>query len=86
MNVIGVRKHRSTAEQSLETSLAELILESHQVIISKLVDHYAYDQADLFRRWRRRRFCRVLALLRVGDGNGKDVRERENETEGWRKS
>src|SRR5262245_11339973 len=78
VNVIGVRKHRPAVQQSFEPVLAELVVESRQIIIAELVDHYADDQTD--RLSGGRSIGGAAALLR-GGGSGKEVSERESKTE-----
>src|SRR5262245_22488955 len=84
MNVVGVCKDGPAVHQSFEPSLAELILETRQVIVAELINHYADDQTNRFRGVRRRIGCSPT-LLRGGSGNRQEVCERENKTERGRK-
>src|SRR5262249_15988626 len=80
VNVVGVPKNRPAVQQLFKTSLAELILETRQVIVAELINHYADDQTNRFRDVRRR-IRGAAALLRGGGGNRREVYERENNTE-----
>src|SRR5262249_28258049 len=80
VNVVGVRKNGPAVQQSFKTSLAELILETRQVIVAELINHYADDQTNRFRDVRRR-IRGAAALLRGGGGNRREGYEHENNTE-----